>query len=573
MTAAEHALPYAPGAPRPPGGLFWHRDFRLLWTGQTVGRLGSSVTSVALPLVAVASLHASTFQVALLSAAAWLPWLLIGLPAGAWVDRLPRRPVMIACDLVSLLLFLSVPVAAWLDRLTVGHLLAVALGGGTTSVFFQTAYQVYLPSLLDRDQLPEGNAKVQATESGAQVAGPGLVGLITQLTGAVNALLADAASFLVSALCLLAIRTREPGRNRVRQGGRSSQSLRSAISPPAVRTGEPRLRRARRGGTLRQEITEGLRFVARDPYLRVLALFSALSNIGLIGFQSILVVFLVREVGVSPGMVGGLTAAAGLGGVLGAASATAAARCFGSARSLLVAEMGGAPFGLLIPLTTSGAGLALTVAGAFAVSAGVAVGNVIKGAFRQAYSPPGLLGRVTVSMQLLGYGTIPLGALLGGTLGTAFGVRPAMWMIMSGLALTGPILLIGPLRRHRDLPAVAGAAGHGRSVGMESAMVRCEVVRWVSDEPQPGWVEVRVTDVHGRQWTIFDKPSIFDCEGRIAPDASYPLDAGLACAVIEMVTWPDGREVLIVSTSTPWAVESEEGRTEFHVGRDQLIDR
>ncbi|WP_433476076.1 MFS transporter [Spirillospora sp. CA-142024] len=412
-----------PRASRRPGGLLRHRDFRLLWIGQATSKLGSSVTSVALPLVAVATLDASTFQVALLSAAAWLPWLLIGLPAGAWVDRLPRRPVMLAGDLAALLLFLSVPVAAWLDRLTIVHLLGVALGAGTASVFFQTAYQAYLPSLLDREEVADGNAKLQSTEAAAQVGGPGAAGLVVQFAGAVNALLLDAASFLVSALCLLGIRAREP------------------------RDGD-----ARRNGTLLREIGEGLRFVGRDPYLRVLALFSAASNIGLIGYQSILVVFLIREVGVSPGMVGALAAAASLGGVLGAASATFWARRFGSSRSLLAAEIGAAPFGLLIPLTTPGAGLALTVAGGFAVAAGAAVGNVLKGSFRQTYSPPALLGRVTVSMQLVGYGTIPLGALLGGTLGDALGVRPAMWIITSALALTGPILLIGPLRHHRDLP-------------------------------------------------------------------------------------------------------------------------
>src|SRR6185437_6492645 len=274
--------------------LFWHRDFRRLWVGQTTSTLGSSVTSVALPIVAVATLDASTFRVALLSAAAWVP---VGLPAGAWVDRLPRRPVMLACDLTALLLFLSVPVAAWLGVLTFGHLLAVALGAGTASVFFQTAYQVYLPSLLNREDVGEGNAKLQATEAAAQVGGPGLAGLITQLAGAANAVLADAASFLVSALCLL-----------------------------AIRTPQPRLTRAGRGSTLREEITEGLRFVIRDPYLRVLAIFSAVSNIGLIGFQSILVVFLVREVGVGPGVVGGVAAGASLGGMIGAAFATTVAR-------------------------------------------------------------------------------------------------------------------------------------------------------------------------------------------------------------------------------------------------------
>ncbi|NDU76189.1 MFS transporter [Actinomadura sp. DSM 109109] len=398
------------------------RDFRLLWIGQATGKLGSSVTGVALPLVAVAALDAGTLQVALLSAAAWAPWLVVGLPAGAWVDRMPRRPVMLACDLASLLLFLSVPAAAWLDRLTVAHLMAVALGTGCASVFFQTAYQVYLPSLLDRGELAEGNARIQATEAAAQVGGPGLAGPAVQLAGAVNALLLDAAGCLVSAVCLLRIRTREARPARVRRG------------------------------TLRQEIAEGLRFVARDPYLRVLALFSAASNICLFGYQSILVVFLVREVGAAPAVVGALAAATGLGAVLGAAAVPVPARRLGSARTLLAAEVGAAPFGLLIPLAGPGTGLLPAFAGGFTIAAGVAAGNVIKGTFRQTYTPRPLLGRVTVSMQLVGYGTIPLGALAGGALGTALGVRPAMWITTGALALTGPILLAGPFRRDRDLP-------------------------------------------------------------------------------------------------------------------------
>ncbi|MEV4760172.1 MFS transporter [Micromonospora sp. NPDC049559] len=424
MTGLGVAAPAATEARRRRGGLWWHRDFRLLWIGQTTSKFGSSVTNIALPLIAVATLHASTFQVALLTAASWLPWLFVGLPAGAWVDRLPRRPVMITCDLLCLLLFVSVPVAAWFGVLTIGQLLAVALGAGTASVFFQTAYQVYLPSLLDRSELPEGNAKVAGTESAAQLAGPGLAGLIAQLAGAVNALLVDAVSFGVSALCLL--RIRKP---------------------------EPRPERRRPESTLRAEIGAGVRFVARDPYLLVLTVFGAVSNIGLMGYQAILVVFLVREVGVGPGVVGLLVAGTSVGGIIGASVSTALARRFGTARTLVYAELFAAPFGLLIPLTGPGPRLALMVVGGVAISAGVAIGNVVKSSFRQTYPPPRLLGRVTVSMQLLNYGTIPLGALLGGALGTALGLRDAMWVITAGLALTGLILLVGPLSRSRDLPA------------------------------------------------------------------------------------------------------------------------
>jgi MFS family permease len=372
-------------------------DFRRLWIGQTTSRLGSTVTSVALPLVAVATLGASTLQVALLSAATWLPWLLIGLPVGAWVDRLPRRPVMVVCDLVSLLLFLSVPMAWWLGMLTIAHLLVVALLTGTAAVFFQTAYQVYLPVLLKRDQVAKGNAQLQSTEAAAEVVGPGLGGLIAQVFGAVTGLLADAASFLISATCLLSIRTREP-----------------RVPVSARRT------------SLRREIGEGLAFVARDPYLRVFTVFGAASNLGLIGYQAILVVFLVREVGVSPGAVGALVAAISLGAVVGAAAATGIARRFGTARGMLLSELLCAPFGLITPLTETGPRLAFMVLGGAVVAAGVAVGNVVKGSFRQTYTPHHLLGRVTVSMQLLNYGTIPVGALLGGALAATIGVRPTM---------------------------------------------------------------------------------------------------------------------------------------------------
>ncbi|MEU8266911.1 MFS transporter [Sphaerisporangium sp. NPDC049002] len=435
--------PPAPGAVRRRrGGLLRDRDFRLLWAGETASGFGSTLTSVALPLVAITVLHTSTFFVALLTAAAWLPWMIIGLPAGAWVDRLPRRPVMLICDGASLVLFLSVPVAAWWGRLTIGHLLAVALLAGTAKVFFQTAYQVYLPAVVRDADLPEGNAKLQGGESAAQVVGPGVGGIVAQLFGAVTGLLVDAATFLISALCLLAMRTRE-----------------APVS------------RERRSATLRREIGEGLAFVARDPYLRVLTVFGAVSNLALIGYQSILIVFLVREVGVSSGTAGVLIAATSLGGVAGAASATWIARRVGSAHALIACEMAGAPFGLLIPLASPGSGLAFAVAGGLGVVAGVVAGNVIKSSFRQMYCPRELMGRVSVSMQFVNYGTIPLGALIGGALGDAIGVRPSMWILTGALALTGLVLLAGPIRRHRDLPsspparprAASGQGAQGRT--------------------------------------------------------------------------------------------------------------
>ncbi|MCZ7379491.1 MFS transporter [Micromonospora sp. WMMC250] len=414
---------------QPTGGLLRHRDFRLLWAGQTVSSVGSNVTTVALPLVAVAVLDASTFQVAVLTAAAWLPWLLIGLPAGAWVDRLPRRSVMVVCDLFCASAFLSVPLAAVLSWLTVAHLLVVALSAGAARVFFETADQVYLPVLLRPEQLAEGNAKLQATQTASHVVGPGLAGLIAQLTGAVAALLLDALTFLASAALLLRIRTREP-----------------------------RVRRPDRARSLRQDIVEGLRFVVRDPYLRVLTAFGAASNFGLSGYQAVLVVFLVRELRLEPGLVGALVGVMSAGGIVGALVATTVGRRWGTARALLIGGVLAGPPALLIPLAAPGVGLTWPALGGVLVGLGVAVGNVVKGAFRQTYTPHHMLGRVTVSMQLLNYGTIPVAAVLAGVIGARLGVGTAVFVMAAWQAFTPLILLIGPIRRRRDLPAAPVAS-------------------------------------------------------------------------------------------------------------------
>ncbi len=422
-----------------------HRDFRLLWCGETAGTFGASVTGVAMPLVAVSDLHAGTFEVGLLSAAAWLPWLVIGLPAGVWVDRLPRRPVMLASAAVSCLLFAGVAAAAWCGRLSVGLLLTVALLTGTAAVFFKTAYSAYLPGVLEPDDQPEGNAQLHGSASAAQIAGLGAGGLIAQLAGAVNGLLANAATFLVSFVCLARIRHREP------------RAAEPAAGP----------RRA-----LAREVGEGLRLVAGDPWLRTLTLFAAASNVALMGYQSVRVVFLVRTVGLAPGTVGGLVAAAGAGGVAGAFAARRLAGRFGTARATLLLELGLATFALLVPLTAGGAAVLFFVAGGFCVSAGVVGGNVLKAGFHQRYCPPGLLGRLTATTSFLTYGTIPLGALLGGVLGSTLGLRTAMWITTAGIPLAGLVLLFSPVRRSRDLPTSRQDAPMPKDYADEPALPR-----------------------------------------------------------------------------------------------------
>jgi predicted MFS family arabinose efflux permease len=408
------------------GGLLRQRDFRLLWTGETASQLGNTVTVVVMPLIAVTVLHVSTFLVGLLAAAGWLPTLLIGLPAGAWVDRLPRRPVMLACDAASLLLYASVPATAVFGLLSVGQLLGVALLAGCARVLFQTAYSAYLPALVARSALREGNAKLQGSARAAEVGGRGLGGVLAQLLGPATALLADAASFCVSAVSLLGIRATEP---RPKQANTSGQR-----------------------GSLRREITDGLRFVTGDSYLRILAAFIAVANMAQIGFLTLEVVFLVRDVGVEPALIGGLVAATSAGGILGAAGVGIITRRLGSARGLLLTALVSFPFALLIPLTSPGAGLAFLIGGYLVTGAGVTAIDVMLISFWQTYCPPQMLGRLTATIWFLVQGGIPLGALLAGVLGDALGNRTTLWITAGLLTLAGLLLLATPLRAHRDFP-------------------------------------------------------------------------------------------------------------------------
>ncbi|MEU9278751.1 MFS transporter [Streptomyces sp. NPDC048341] len=412
-----------PDRPRTRWGVFTQPDFRLLWTGETVSGLGNSITVVALPLIAVDMLDAGSTAVGLLAAAVWLPWLLVGLPVGAWVDRMRKRPLMIACDLVAVAALVSIPLAAWLDALTFQHLVVVALICGTAAVCFNTAYHSYIRIVLDGRDLLEGNAKLQGSEAATQVAGPGAAGLLAQSFGAATALVADAMTFLVSAVCLKRISVIEQHRDRDEEHV-----------------------------PLRRQISDGLRFVGRDRYLRPMVTWGAVINMALMGYQAVQVVFLVRTVGLNPAMVGLLLTSGSTGGIVGAAVATRVSRRFGTARGLLLLQVATAPFALLLPMTTAGPGLFFFAVGAFVVGIGISVANVVVGSFRQAYCPPHMLGRVVATAMMINHSTIPLGSLLGGMLGDVVGYRPAMWITTGVVAPSWLVLATSPMRRERDLP-------------------------------------------------------------------------------------------------------------------------
>lgn len=405
---------------RTSASLLGHPSFRRLWLGQTVSVLGSQVTALALPLAAVLVVHASTFQVGLLTTATYTAFLGIGLPVGVWVDRLRRRPVMIGADLLRAAVLVSVPVAAALGDLTLAQLYLVALIHGAGTVFFDVAYMSYLPGLVGRERLVEGNAKLQVSQSVAQVSGPTLGGFLVGLLTAPVAFLADAASFLVSVASVITIRQPEPAPKR-----------------PEARS-------------LRRETGEGLRFVFGHPVLRMIAGATATDNLFTSAFMAIAVVFLVRQVGLSAGLIGVLSSAAAAGGVVGAFSATWLARRMGSARIIWLALGSSAPFALLVPLTFPGPGLALYAGGAFAMSLGAIVYNVNQASFRQMLCPTRLLGRVNATMRFVVWGTLPVGGLLGGLLGGWLGNRGGLWVAVAGIALSPLWLIVSPLRGMRD---------------------------------------------------------------------------------------------------------------------------
>ena len=412
------------------GALRHHRDFQLLWGGETVSELGSQVSLLAIPLLAVHTLHATTIEMGLLTAASTAAFLVVGLPAGAWVDRVRKRRVMIVADVGRMLALGSVPIAYAIGELTLAQLFVVTLGSGILTVFFDVAYQSYLPSLVGREHLVEGNAKLAGSAQVATVAGPSVAGGLVQVIGSSAAVAVDSASFVVSAVAVGAIRTPEP-------------------KPAVPAGGHPRLV---------HDIAEGLSFVFGNALLRAIAATTATANLFSGIAAAVEILFLVRQVHASPGVIGLLFTMGGIGGVLGALAAGPIARRFGGARATIIgiaASVGA----LLIPLTMSGAGLLYFGFGMLLVGFSATVYNVNQVSFRQRLCPDRLLGRMNATMRFVVWGVLPIGAVIGGVLGAAFGLRTTLWVGAAGQALAGVWLLASPMRTLRDFPDATPATG------------------------------------------------------------------------------------------------------------------
>jgi predicted MFS family arabinose efflux permease len=379
-----------------------------------------------MPLAAVLVLGASPFQMGILNGAGAAGVLFFGLFAGAWADRLRRRPILIAADLGRAVLLGSIPLAAAFGRLSLGHLVAVSAAAGVLTVAFEVAHQAYLPSLVEREKLLDGNSKLALSGALAEVAGPGLAGVLVERIGAPMAILFDAVSFLCSAVFLGRIRKPEP---------------------PPVRGAPPHLGR---------EIAEGLRSAWRDPLLRALAgrTLAAAFFLGIPG--SLYFLFAVRELRLSPALLGGVIAVGGAGSLAGAVVAERLGRRFGTGRTLIGSALAIGAASLIVPLAHG------SVAACWAFLAAAQLGDVAwpvytvhETSLRQAVAPDHMLGRVNSAMHLLFWGALPAGALAGGALAEAVGMREALFIGALGVLLSSMWLVFSPVRRLRALPLPA----------------------------------------------------------------------------------------------------------------------
>lgn len=406
-------------------GIMRNHDFVKVWAGESVSLIGTQITVFALPLVAILTLHATVFQVGLLNMSRNIPIVVCSLLAGVWLDRRRRRPILIACSLGNAALIGLVPLSSAAGFLSMGLLYAVTLLVGVLSVVFDVGVLTYMPHLVGRRHLAASNSRIQASTSFAMVAGPGIAGALVGALTAPVTLTADAISYLCSAAGLISIRKREPEPDQ-----------------PEVRQ------------TIRQSIAEGLRSVYGSPILRSLLGMSGTFNLVQAGFITILVVYAVRDLGLSSFQLGIVIGATAVGGTIGAALANRTSTIFGVGPTMLF-FLGGAtlfPLLFLIPTGNGFWSVSLMSAIQFVYGFGVLTYNAITVTVRQVVTPDRLLGRMNASYRLVLLGTQPLGAFLAGVIGQSFGLHTAL--LIAVVAFPFPILwtLFSPVIKMKEMP-------------------------------------------------------------------------------------------------------------------------
>src|SRR5919109_2193220 len=401
------------------------RQFVRFWFGESVSMIGSSVTSFALPLVAVITLEATPSQMGILRAMGAAPAILLGLFAGVWVDRVSRKGLLISTGLIAAVVIASVPVAYVLGPLSLAHLIAVALCFGILGPFWWPAWNAFLPSVVEPDLLFDANSKLLFSWSATGVIGPGVGGLLVQAVGAPFALLFDAGSFVLSSAVLATVRPRVEER-----------------------------RAEDTGGTMLAQIREGLRVTFLDPMQRAITIPRAILDF-LDAFSiSVIVIYVIREVGLSPGLMGLAFALSSVGFVIGSLAGPGFERRFGVAGAILwgLALIGASPY----TMVAANDALPDWVNVSFFALPGLigGFGGVIQHAgyqaLRQSITPERLLGRVYASASFVGRVLWLVGALAGGFVGEAVGLRPAVIVVAVGYAIPFVYALSSPLRSARE---------------------------------------------------------------------------------------------------------------------------
>ncbi|MCX4474759.1 MFS transporter [Micromonospora sp. NBC_01655] len=401
--------------------LLRERTFRRYWSAQTVSYFGDEVTTLALPLLAVLGAGAGPAEMGYLTAAALAPNLFFSLLAGAWVDRLPhKRRLMILADIGRALLLAVLPVLYLFDLLALPQLYLIAFATGTLAVFFEVARAPLFVSLVRRPDYVAANTLISGSRAMSLVAGPSIGGVLVQLLTAPIALLVDAASYVVSAYFLVRIRPTEP--------------------VPA------------RGAGL--GLADGLRFLARAPAMRSILLGTTTLNLFNFMFSALFVLYAVQELGLSPGVLGAVLGAGAVGGLFGAAITGRLTRRFGVGPTMVASFVAFPAPLLLVPLADGPKPMVLgmLLAAEFGSAVGVMMLDITTGSMQTALTPDSLLSRTMGARRTVNYGIRPIGALLGGALGTALGVRPALSIATAGALLGVLWVLFSPVRGLRELP-------------------------------------------------------------------------------------------------------------------------
>ncbi|MGO2861943.1 MAG: MFS transporter [Brevibacterium sp.] len=402
--------------------LWRHHDFMLLWMGDTVSVFGSQLVLFALPLIAVQVLHADAFEMGLLAALESAAFLLISLPAGAWVDRLPKKAVIVAGDIIRAAILLTIPVTWAFDALTMIQLYLVAAGVGIVTVFFDIANQSFLPEIVDAESIGDGNGKLQASQQTARVAGPTLASGLVTILGAPLTVGLTSICMGLSSLFVSRIRYRPTPAEAVHRRG------------------------------FLAEIREGLGFVLTHPLLRRMTACTGLANLASSAIFGLFALYILRTLSLSQTQMGIIMSVGAAGGILGALTASHVQRLLGEGRSVAVTAVLNGLFFFAMPLASILPAMPTLIIGWFALTWSVVVYNIAQVSFRQRLCPKPLLGRMNASIRFLVWGPMPIGALAGGILGDQFGVATTMWIFAAWATLASLPVVISPLLRMRTLP-------------------------------------------------------------------------------------------------------------------------